>query len=114
MSVVRFNDETRTRILLPAVVTTFDPATATLEVKIGSAWYACDWTAAATTTGSGSSQTWTRAARTTAYFAGPGVPAGAVAGATVLALGRHATETRVTNGADIITAPSSLIEVVAR
>ena len=111
MSVVRFNDETRTRILLPAVVTTFDPATATVELKIDATWYACDWTAAVTTTGSGSSQTWTRAARTTLYFAGPvAVPSGA----TVLALGRHMTETRVTNGADIITAPSSLIEVVAR
>ncbi len=111
MSTIRFNDETRTRILLPGVVTTFDPATATLELKIGATWYACDWTAAATTTGSGASQTWTRAGRTTLYFAGP---AAVASGATVLALGRHLTETRVTNGGDIITAPSSLIEVVSR
>ena len=104
---MKFNNDTRTRILIPAMVTSFDPASATLELKIDDTWYACEWTAAATASGS----TWTRPARTTGYFAGPAATA---SGATVLALGRHSTETRVTNGSDIITAASSPIDVVAR
>lgn len=101
---MKFNNDTRTRILIPALTTSFDPASATLELKIDSTWYACEWTAAATET----SGTWTRPARTTGYFAGPDAVA---SGATVLALGRHHTETRVTNGGDIIVAASSPIDV---
>lgn len=101
---MRFNNDSRTRILLPAVVTTFDPATATIELRIDGAYYPCEWTGAAVVSGS----TWTRAARTTGYFAGPDAVA---SGATVLAIGRHLTETRVTNGGDIIVAASSPIDV---
>lgn len=102
---MRFNNDTRTRILIPAMVTTFDPTSATIELKIDSTWYPAEWTAAATA-GSG---TWTRPARTTGYFAGPTAVA---SGATVLTAGRHLTETRVTNGGDIIVEPSSPIDVV--
>lgn len=101
---MRFNNDTRTRILIPEMKTSFDPAAATIELKIDEVWYPGEWTGAAVT-GSG---TWTRPARTVGYFAGPSAVA---SGATVLALGRHPTETRVTNGGDIIVAPCSTIEV---
>lgn len=101
---MRFNNDTRTRILIPAMRTTFDPATATIELKIDSTWHPGEWTGAAVVSGT----TWTRPARTTAYFAGPDAVA---SGATVLTLGRHLTETRVTNGGDIIVAASTPIDV---
>ena len=44
---------------------------------------------------------WTRTARTTGYFAGPDAEA---SGATVLTAGKHRTQTRVTQGDDILTA----------
>lgn len=102
---MRFNDDTRTRILIPEMRTTFDPATATVELKIDSTWYPAEWTAAAVL----ADGVWTRPARTTGYFAGPNAVA---SGATVLTAGRHRTETRVTNGGDIIVAGSSTIEVM--
>lgn len=103
-----FNNDSRTRILMKKVEVTFDPATATIELKIDTTWYPAEWTAAATVTGTAPNQVWTRAARTTGYFAGPNAVA---SGATVLTAGRHLTETRVTNGGDIIVEASSPIDV---
>lgn len=101
---MNFDNDTRTRILIPAMRTSFDPSSATIELKIDDTWHAAEWTGAAVASGSA----WTRPAQTVAYFAGPNAVA---SGATVLANGRHLTETRVTNGGDIIVAKSSPIDV---
>lgn len=100
---MKLNNDSRARIKV-TVTTDADPATATLELKIDDDWHDCTWTAAATEAGG----QWTRVAQTD-YFAGPDATA---SGATVLALGRHLTETRVTwTGGDLIVSGSEPIDV---
>ena len=100
---MRFDAGTRTRILCDMTLD-FDPAGSTVEVKVDAVWYPATWLGAAVaTTGK-----WTQQARTVGYFAGPEAVA---AGATVLTLGRHLTQTRVTLGADVIVADSDPVDV---
>lgn len=100
---MNFDSETRTRLIV-TVVTDFDPADATLEVKVDTTWHAATWTGAAVK----SSNRWTRVGRTVGYFAGPDATPN---GATVLVKGRHATDTRVTAGGDQIVWPSTPVDV---
>lgn len=101
---MKLNDETRTRLLVEMTLSQ-DPAGSTVELKVDSTWYACAWQGSAVQ----SDGTWTQTARTSAFFAGPLAVA---SGATVLALGRHYTETRVSwPGGDMIAEKSSPIDV---
>lgn len=101
---MKLNDDTRTRLLVD-VVLDVDPAGATLELKIDDTWYPCDWQGAATESGG----KWSRAGRTSGYFAGPTVPPD---GAVVLDGPRHLTETRVAwVGGDTIVERSTPIDV---
>lgn len=101
---MRFDAETRTRISAKMVVA-FDPTGSTVEVKVGSTWHPATWQGTPVVAG----DTWTQTARTTGYFAGPSHAT--PAGATVLTIGRHLTQTRVTSGGDTIVSGSTPIEV---
>jgi hypothetical protein len=103
---MRFDAGTRTRIIA-TIELDFDPTGSTVEVAINGTWYPATWQG----TPVSSAGKWTQAARTTGYFAGPEVAAGSVAGATVLAVGVHPTQTRVTSGSDIIVADANDIGV---
>lgn len=98
-----FDAGTRTRILLNMSLD-FDPTGSTVEVKVDSTWYPATWLGSPVL----AAGKWTQVARTTAYFAGPEATA---SGATVLAAGRHPTQTRVTSGSDILVADSSFVDV---
>jgi hypothetical protein len=101
---VKLNDETRTRLLVQMTLSQ-DPTGSTVELKVDSTWYACTWQGSPVQSAGG----WTQTARTTAFFAGPLAIA---SGATVLTLGRHYTETRVSWPAgDTIADESSPIDV---
>lgn len=93
MGVVRFNDDTRSQITVD-MKTSRDPDGSTLELKIDDVWHDCAWTGTSTegTDDAGKPQ-WTQAALTIDFFAGPAVTP---AGATVLDIRRHDTETRTT------------------
>ena len=97
------NPATRTRILADLTVD-IDPTGSTVELKVDGTWYPAEWQGASVL----AAGKWKQTARTTGYFAGPDAVA---AGATVLAVGRHLTKTRVTSGSDILVAPSSPIDV---
>ncbi|MDR7253685.1 hypothetical protein J2X46_002675 [Nocardioides sp. BE266] len=100
---MKFDAGTRTR-LIATMTLDFDPTGSTVEVKVDSTWHPASWQDAAVQSGG----KWTQAARSTGYFAGPEATAD---GATVLAAGRHATQTRVTSGTDVIVADSTPIDV---
>ena len=102
---MNFDPGTRTRLLVNMTLD-FDPTGSTVEVKVDDTWHAATWQGSAVQKGT----SWTQTARTTDYFAGPEATA---AGASVLAVGRHPTHTRVTSGSDVIVAKSSPIDVGA-
>lgn len=110
-----FDNETRTRILADVKVT-IDPAASTVELKVDSTWYTATWQGSAVHTAARlasdgkviTPEYWVQTAQTTGYFAGPDVTA---SGATVLAVGRHTTEARVTSGQDIIVGVATPIVV---
>lgn len=104
---MKLNDESRTRITVE-MQTSLDPTGTTVELKVDSTWFACSWEGSPVL----ANGVYTQKARTTGYFAGPAHAA--PAGATVLTLGDHATETRVTwSGGDQIVQYAGLIEVAA-
>ena len=100
---MKFDAGTRTR-LLAQMTLDFDPTGSTVEVKVGATWYPATWQGSPVA----AAGKWTQTARTTGYFAGPEADLGA---ATLLALGRHLTQTRVTSGTDVITADAAPIDV---
>lgn len=110
---MRFNDDTRSQITV-AMKLTRDPDGSTLELRLdGGAWLPCTWqdTAVEGTDDRGEPQ-WTQDALTVAFFAGPAADA---TGATPLALGRYATETRTAwpDGTEVVEA-SSPVDVKER
>jgi hypothetical protein len=108
---MRFDQGTRTRLLVDMTLD-FDPAGSTVEVEVDGTWFAATWLGTATATPASAANPrgkWTQTARTTGYFAGPLHEA--PAGATVLAAGRHLTQTRVTSGGDTIVSNSTPINV---
>lgn len=108
MSMVSFDDETRSRLIATLTGMTQTPVGSTVEVKVDSTWYPATWDGSPTQRADG---TYSQAAHTTGFFCGPGATA---AGAVVLALGRHPTETRVTfAGGDAVVTPSSVLNVSA-
>ena len=98
-----FDASKRTRILA-AMIVDVNPTGSTIEVAIDGTWYPATWLDSPVQSGA----KWTQTARTVAYFAGPNATAN---GATVLALGKHPTMTRVTQGSDVLTMPSDTIDV---
>lgn len=105
MSTLQFDAATRTRLLIPMSLD-IDPTGSTPEIKVDTIWHPAEWIGLPTQTGG----RWFQTARTTGYFAGPQVVA--PAGATVLAVGPHNTKTRVSKGADILAAQSTVIAVL--
>jgi hypothetical protein len=101
---MRLDDETRTRLFADMTLDV-DPTGSTVEVSIDGVWHVCDWQGSPVQ----SAGKWTQTARTTGYFAGPAATAD---GATVLAAGRHLTQTRVSwPGGDSLVEPSTPIDV---
>lgn len=98
---------TRTRILVDLTLD-LDPDGTTVELRVDDTWHAATWLDTAAETTRNGKTTWTQTARTTDYFAGPDAVA---SGATVLALGRHEQEVRVTSGQDVITRDLRAINV---
>jgi hypothetical protein len=108
MNVTRFDDETRSRLILTFRGITQTPVGSTVEVKVDSTWYAATWTGSPTQQADGS---YDQAAQTTGFFCGP---TATPSGATVLASGRHQTETRVTfAGGDAVVSPSTVLDVTS-
>lgn len=101
---MRFDNGTRTQLLVDTTAS-IDLTGATAEVEVNGTWFPVEWTAEPVKVGA----KWTRAGRTTAYFAGPNATP---TGATVLTLGRHLTRTRVTKGSDVLVKDSTPIDVV--
>lgn len=101
---MKFDAGTRTRLLVKMELD-FDPTGSTVEVKVDDVWHAASWQGSAVQSGG----VWRQTARTSDYFAGPEVAS--PAGATVLAVTRHLTQTRVTSGTDVIVADSSPLDV---
>ena len=102
---MKMHTATRTRITIDMTLD-FDPTGSTLAYKVDTTWHPCTWQGSPTQAGG----KWTQAAQTTGYFAGPGHPS--PDGATVLSVGRHFTETRVTTATGDITARSETVDVV--
>jgi hypothetical protein len=101
---MRLDDETRTRLFADMTLDV-DPTGSTVEIGIGGTWHACDWQGTPAQSGG----KWTQTARSSGYFAGPAATAD---GATVLAVGRHLTQTRVTwAGGDSLVESSTPIDV---
>lgn len=101
---MRFDDETRTRLFLDMTLDV-DPTGSTIEVGVDGTWHACDWQGEPAQ----KAGRWTQTARTSGYFAGP---AASPDGATVLTVGRHSTQTRVSwAGGDSLVGASSPIDV---
>lgn len=101
---MRLNDESRARLEIPMTLSQ-SPAGSTVELKIDDTWHPCTWQDSPVELAGA----WTQTAKTTGYFAGPIATA---AGATVLEVGRHFTETRVSwPDGDTIAARSSPIDV---
>ncbi len=96
---MKFDAGTRTRILVDVTIGV-DPDGSTVELRVDNTWYPATWLDAATTTTVAGRTVWVQTARTDGYFAGPDATA---SGATVLALGTHPTEIRVTSGQDVLT-----------
>lgn len=96
---MKFDAGTRTRILVDVTVG-IDPDGSTVELRVDDTWHAATWLDTAATATSNGRAAWTQTARTDTYFAGPDATA---SGATVLALGNHPTEVRVTSGQDVLT-----------
>lgn len=101
---MRLDDQTRTRLFVDAELDV-DPTGSTIELSVDGTWHPCDWQGAPTQ----KAGKWTQTARTSGYFAGPAATAD---GATVLAVDRHLTQTRVSwPGGDSLVEPSSPIDV---
>jgi hypothetical protein len=111
---VKLNSATRTRLIADMELD-FDPTGSEVAVKVDDTWHVAEWQGAPTQRQVRDRRTgemrdhWTQIARTTGYFAGPEATA---TGATVLAAGRHLTQTRVTLGSDVIVADSSPVDVI--
>lgn len=101
---MRFDTDTRTRIYLD-VETSIDPGTSTVELKVDDTWHPAAWEGAATQSGG----TWKRTARTTGYFAGPGVTT--PGGATVLTSGLHRAKTRIVTATETLAEDADPIHV---
>lgn len=103
---MRLDDETRTRLFVDMTLDV-DPTGSTIDLSVDGTWHSCDWQGDPGQAGG----KWTQTARTSGYFAGPAATAD---GATVLATGRHLTQTRVTwAGGDTLVEPSTPIDVNA-
>lgn len=101
---MRLDDETRTRLFVDMTLDV-DPTGSTIELSIDGTWHSCDWQGTPTQSGG----KWAQTARTSGYFAGPGATPD---GATVLTVGRHLTQTRVTwTGGDTLVEPSTPIDI---
>lgn len=96
---MKFDAGKRTRIYVDLIVG-IDPDGSTVELRVDGTWYAATWLATATTTTIEGRTAWLQTALTTGYFAGPDATA---SGATVVTLGNHPMEARVTSGQDILT-----------
>lgn len=84
-----------------------DPTGSTVEINVDGTWYDAEWLD--DPVHHVADPHWTQTARTIDKFAGPDAPPG---GATVLALGRHKSSTRVTlTDGDALVATSSSIDV---
>lgn len=108
---MKFSPDARARFRADMTLD-FDPTGSTIEVKVDGSWVAATWLAAPVAHPPSREHPggkWTQTARTTGYFAGPAHAA--PAGATVLALGRHLTQTRVVGGGDTIVSDSTPIDV---
>ena len=103
---MKLNDSSRLQIRIDALRFTQDPTGGTLVLTVDGTDHACTWDGPATQDGG----TWTRAAHTNDFFAGPAVPIGAVSGATVLGYGVHAAELRLTLSGLIV---ASVVESIA-
>lgn len=96
---MKFDAGKRTRIYVDLIVG-IDPDGSTVELRVDGTWYPASWLGTATTATVEGRIVWLQTALTTGYFAGPDATA---SGATVLALGTHPTEIRVTSGQDVLT-----------
>lgn len=111
---MKFNAATRTRLLVD-VTLDVDPTGSTVSVQVDGTWYPATWLGTATQrsvqVNGVAVPRWQQTARTTGYFAGPAHAT--PAGATVLALGRHADlKTRVVvGGDDIVNRSQTAIDV---
>lgn len=107
---MRLHPDTRTRLLIDCELDV-DPTDATIEVEVDGTWHDAVWLFDPVKTtvrrGRANVDVWTQTAQTVDYFAGPGATAD---GATVLAAGRHLTQTRVT-GEDVLVNGSTPIDV---
>lgn len=102
---MRFDSGTRTRLLVDMTLD-FDPTSSNIDVQVDDAWAAATWQGSPVSSGG----KWTQTARTTEYFAGP--DHATPADATVLAKGRHLTQTRVVSGGDTIVKDSEPVDVI--
>lgn len=101
---MKFDTGTKTRVIADMTLD-IDPTGSTIEVQVDSTWYAASWLGSPVS----ASGKWTQSAQTTGYFAGPDVAS--PGSAVVLATGRHLTQTRVTQGSDILVEDSTPIDV---
>lgn len=88
---MNLNNDSRTRISAELVLGR-DVAGSTPSIALDTTWHTAEWVGSAVSTVEDGVTVWTQVARTTGYFAGPSATP---AGATVLTLGRHITEARV-------------------
>ena len=95
---MKFDAGKRTRIYVDLIVG-IDPDGSTVELRVDGTWYPASWLGTATMATVDGRTVWIQTALTTGYFAGPDVTA---SGATVLALGIHPMEARITSGQDIL------------
>ena len=102
---MKMHTATRTRITIDMSLD-FAPTGSTRASRIDATWHPCSWQGAPTN----KAGRWTATALTDGWFAGPGHPD--PAGAVVLQVGRHFTETRVTTASGDITARSETVDVV--
>jgi hypothetical protein len=111
---LKFNAATRTRLLVD-VTLDVDPTGSTVSVQVDGTWYAAAWQGSPVQrnvqVNGVAVPRWQQTARTTGYFAGPAHAT--PAGATVLALGRHADlKSRVVvDGDDLVNVSPTAIDV---
>lgn len=107
---MRFDTGTRTRLLVDMTLD-FDPTGSTIEVDVDGTWYPATWLETPTAQPVSRDYPrgkWTQTAQTSEFFAGP---AATPDGATVLIVGRHNTQTRLTLGGEVIVRDSTPIDV---
>lgn len=109
---LKFDTETRTRIIVDVTVKGVDPSVSQVAIKVGDEWHAAGWMGPATvveTDAGGDPVKWARTARTVGFFAGPELES--PGSATVLPFEETFTKARVVTTDDTLTVDTDLIIV---